>query len=504
MRLSAIFIAVSMVVIAGSVGVVGYLILGLSSAAAGGTAFVTLSLLAAFHAFTTRLSGQAQLAHQLAELSRGTTELAHQVGELGRRVVAAEAGVAQGLEQARAAADPLAAELDLLGTVVKDLAESVAAHEAALGASAPGPIEMRPASQPVTMPAAMTPVPPPVPVALAPRPAPAAQPLDDMLADLETAQPDEGATRALAVELRAAVEDNRLDLYLQPIVTLPQRKVRHYEATARIRLEDGVTLSPAEYRAAANAAGLTPAIDNLLLLRVVQVARRLAGKNRDVTVLCEINGTTLANAAAFAQAHDFLSANRPLAPSLVLTLAQAGLHRLGPIEQESLAQIASLGFRFALGETTDLRLDGRQLAAQGFRFIKVPAPTLLDRNTAAGADIHPTDLASLLGRYAIELIADAVDTEGTVVDLLDYDVAFGQGALFGAPRAVRVDVLQGTAQEPPPAAVAAAPLVAPQITMREADPSRRRDADPAVAPRPAGERNPHGLVKLARNMMRRA
>ena len=34
-----------------------------------------------------------------------------------------------------------------------------------------------------------------------------------------------------------AIEANRIDLYLQPIVTLPQRKVRYYEAMSRLRTE---------------------------------------------------------------------------------------------------------------------------------------------------------------------------------------------------------------------------------------------------------------------------
>lgn len=484
MRLSAVFIAVCMVVIAGSLGAVAYLTLGLSPAAAGGTAFGVLSLLAAFHAFTTRLSGQAQLAHQLAELSRGTTELAHQVGELGRRVVAAEAALTQGLEQARAAADPLAAELDLLGTLVTDLAESVAVHDALLGARAPA--------------APAAPIVPAAPVAApAPAPAPEAGGRDEMLATQEPAPPEADAT--LLREFAAAVADNRIELYLQPIVTLPQRKVRHYQATARLRLEDGVLLAQAEYRAAAEAIGLLALIDHQLLLRAAQVARRLAGKSRDVAVLCEITAATLADATAFAQVHEFLSANRPLTPSLVLGLPQATLRTIGPIELEGLAQIASLGFHFVLTDIADLRLDGRQLAAQGFRFVKTPAAVLLNR-TAAAADIHPSDLSNLLGRFGIELIVDAVDTEGTVVDLLDYDVGFAQGLLFGPPRAVRVDLFEGAAV---PAARAPAGA-APSIAIREADPNRRRDADPAAPTRPAGERNPHGLVSLARNMMRRA
>ena len=36
-----------------------------------------------------------------------------------------------------------------------------------------------------------------------------------------------------------ALEDNRIDLYLQPIVSLPARKVVHYEAYSRVGDDQG-------------------------------------------------------------------------------------------------------------------------------------------------------------------------------------------------------------------------------------------------------------------------
>ncbi|MBM3506597.1 MAG: EAL domain-containing protein [Alphaproteobacteria bacterium] len=44
--------------------------------------------------------------------------------------------------------------------------------------------------------------------------------------------------------VRSAIEGNRVDLYLQPIVTLPQRKVRFYEAFGRIRTERALSSCP--------------------------------------------------------------------------------------------------------------------------------------------------------------------------------------------------------------------------------------------------------------------
>ena len=86
--------------------------------------------------------------------------------------------------------------------------------------------------------------------------------------------------------VRQSIEQNKVDLYLQPMVTLPQRKVKFYEALTRLRNDDGEIIFPADYIRVAEPAGIMPMIDNLLLFRSVQVvdhrhnARRLG--NPDV------------------------------------------------------------------------------------------------------------------------------------------------------------------------------------------------------------------------------
>jgi cyclic-di-GMP phosphodiesterase TipF (flagellum assembly factor) len=80
---------------------------------------------------------------------------------------------------------------------------------------------------------------------------------------------------------------------------------------------------------------------------------------------------------------------------------------------------------------------------RGFRFVKVPAALLFNRLGAVTADIRPADFSEQLGRFGIDLIADRIENENTVIDLLDYDVRFGQGVLFSPPRPLRAGALEG-------------------------------------------------------------
>jgi len=113
---------------------------------------------------------------------------------------------------------------------------------------------------------------------------------------------------------------------------------------------------------------------------------------------------------------------------------------MGAIELDGLATLRELGFRFCMDQVSDLRIEPRDLADRGVRFVKVPAPVLLSRTESS--DIHAADLSDLLNRHGVSLIADHIESENQVVELLDFDLRFGQGFLFSPPRPVRAEALQ--------------------------------------------------------------
>jgi cyclic-di-GMP phosphodiesterase, flagellum assembly factor TipF len=184
-----------------------------------------------------------------------------------------------------------------------------------------------------------------------------------------------------------------------------------------------------------------PKIDNLLVFRCVQILRRLLMKNREVGLFCNLSAATLSDPDIFPQFADFIEANRALAPSLIFEFKQDAYRAMGPLEFESLGALASRGFRFSMDHVTDLRLEPRELSERGFRFLKVPGTTLLKSGAVGTGDIHAEDLSDLLARHHIDLIAERIESESAVVDLLDYDVRFGQGFLFSQPRPVRAEAM---------------------------------------------------------------
>lgn len=419
-----------MVLIAGSLGAALFLGAGLDARTAAIIGLAALVAMALYNTINNRLRDRTDLGDQIADLSRGTADLARKVAELDRRMTATDARVESTVSRTRGADDPIAVEIGELGGLVRQIAETVAAHEAALQNRAP--VAPRPA------PVEFTPA--PAPVVAAPPPA-----MDAPLALTESDAVNrfQGLSRENIGELISRAADaNRIDLYLQPIVTLPQRKVRYYEALSRLRTDESEIIPAGEFIDYAEATGLMPKIDNLLLFRCVQVTRRLQLKSRDVGVFCNISASTLTDAVHFKQLLDFMDANRALSNALMFEFTQEAYRSFGPMENEGLSALAERGFRFSMDHVTDLRMEPKELADRWFRFLKVPAKLLLNKAATAQSDIHPEDLADLLARHGIDLIAERIESENMVVDLLEYDVRFGQGFLFSAPRPVRAEALQ--------------------------------------------------------------
>jgi cyclic-di-GMP phosphodiesterase TipF (flagellum assembly factor) len=239
--------------------------------------------------------------------------------------------------------------------------------------------------------------------------------------------------------IRAALEENRVDLYLQPIVSLPQRKLRFYEALSRLRAEDGAVIMPAQYMKVAAPAGLMSVVDNLLLFRCVQIVRRMTARNKDIGVFCNISGDTLADAEFFPQFLEYMHHNRDLAPHIVFEFSQHAVLKAGSQGDSNLMYLSNLGFALSMDHVETLALDFAKLKGLGFRHIKVRADMLTRGMQSANAAVAAEDFKKLLERHGLNLIAERVEDEKTVVQLLDFNVDFAQGYLFGEPRAVRED-----------------------------------------------------------------
>jgi cyclic-di-GMP phosphodiesterase, flagellum assembly factor TipF len=409
-RLTELFVAVGMLLIAGALGTASVLALGLPRTEGAVVALAAFTVLVLYYLAATRARERREAARQIVDLSRGIADLSRQVGQQEQRLAALAGGSEAAIQNLSALHQPLAAEVAELRTVVGQLTGAIGGAEEIL-ASAPASV----------------------------RPAPAAAGPDGARATGVSASDrpvSSEANAALVAHIRQAIQSGSVDTYVQPIVTLPQRKVACYEATPRLRGASSTQAAPSDFPETAEGAGLAGELDLLMAFRCVRVARRINSGHENIAIFCNLARPTLSERETFARIADFMEANRALAPLLVFEFALASWRALRAREQEALSTLASFGFRFCLDRVTDLRLDPLELAERSCAYVKAPAALLLDQRGAG----RPADLASELARVGVKMIAEKVEAEATVMDLLDLDVRYAQGGLFSPPRPVRSEV----------------------------------------------------------------
>lgn len=255
-------------------------------------------------------------------------------------------------------------------------------------------------------------------------------------------------------DVRDALHFGRVDLHLQPIVSLPNRRVAFYEGLTRLRRPDGSLILPADFLDAGRRANLMGIIDNLTLFRCVQIVRKLAERDRRAGVFVNLSSSALEDAGLFPIVLEFMTENRDLSGAVIFELRADRFEARSPVMRANMEKLAALGFRFSLDHADNLALDLPRLQSAGVRFIKMNSMNLMDQlrdphgprpTSNINRRIDGNEVSAVLSRYAVTLIAEKIEDEASVLEILEYEIPYGQGHVFGTPRPIKGSLMEETA-----------------------------------------------------------
>lgn len=232
-----------------------------------------------------------------------------------------------------------------------------------------------------------------------------------------------------------AIKADRMEVFLQPIVSLPQRKLRFYEMFTRVRAPNGDFITPDRYLKLAEEDGALLGIDNLQLLRCIQLLRDTEKRNSTLRFFCNISSHTLRDTGFMTELVQFLGQNSQLAPKLIFELAQEDLATMSADLVPVLDGLGRLGCRFSMDRIYSLEFPMTALTARKIKTVKIDSDILLAEYQKPGGDMQLRELKNQLDRNAIDMIVSKIESEAQLRELLDLNIDFGQGYLFGEPRA---------------------------------------------------------------------
>jgi cyclic-di-GMP phosphodiesterase, flagellum assembly factor TipF len=105
--------------------------------------------------------------------------------------------------------------------------------------------------------------------------------------------------------------------------------------------------------------------------------------------------------------------------------------------------MSDIGLHFAIADLVDLDMDFDLLAARGFKFAKLDSAVFLNGLPHSSSVIPAVDLTRHLSAVGLQIIVSGIDAEDQMARVTACGVGLGQGSMFGEPKPVRREILEG-------------------------------------------------------------
>jgi len=249
-----------------------------------------------------------------------------------------------------------------------------------------------------------------------------------------------GHTRIAAIA--DAIAGQKLDVYLEPILGLADRKARHYQVSLRLRSGPAASIGPEQYMEVVRSSGMLPLVDACRAARAAMVARHLDERASAGCLFVSVSAESLSSERFLSEFAEICRQSPRLRERLVFSIAQNELRGLSTAQWTTVKQLAGSGFRFAIEDATGLDLDLPDLRSAGFAYMRVAARALVDGLSSLDGPVPAADLTRRAAGTGLTLIAVGLESEEQLDGVLGSGVPLGQGSLFGPPRPVKAEALR--------------------------------------------------------------
>lgn len=237
----------------------------------------------------------------------------------------------------------------------------------------------------------------------------------------------------IAELINHAIENERIEIFAQPIVKLPSRRLQYLELFARIRARSGIYLTAENYRPMAEKETKIENVDHLLLLHVLETVRNDARRGIDIGYFINISSRCLKDKNYMTDLLEFVRMRRELAPHLVFELQYADIQNLSPACFKMIDGLSHIGCKFSVDNISDSNFNADDLAEKGFSFLKFNAGKLMEMCSSSRGEMEVARMKSALDKSRLTLIVEKLETEHDLKELLDFEIDLGEGYLFGRP-----------------------------------------------------------------------
>jgi diguanylate cyclase (GGDEF)-like protein len=235
--------------------------------------------------------------------------------------------------------------------------------------------------------------------------------------------------KSIAESVVSALDENRMRLVLQPMVSTKTGKAEIYEALLRMERPDGSLVSAGEFVPIAEQLGLSRLIDRRTLELTVELLKR----HRELVLSVNVSGLTCSDREWLATLGR-LTVGRPdvLGRMIVEITETVALHELDQ-SVNFVDTLKELGCRVAIDDFGAGYTSFKNLKLLNVDIVKIDGAFVKNLADDTSDQIFVKTMIELANAFGMETVAEWVADERSAQYLIDAGITYMQGYYYGMP-----------------------------------------------------------------------
>ncbi len=241
---------------------------------------------------------------------------------------------------------------------------------------------------------------------------------------------EEARRRDFEQDLSDAIASNQLELWYQPLFSLPERRLKGFEALIRWRHPERGLVSPAEFIPIAEACGLISAIGAWV---IDEACRQAARWPADLYMSINVSAVQLRSALLASQIDQALRKHALPAQRIELEITETAIVENNEHLAVVLAGLRAIGVRIAMDDFGTGYSSLAHLREFKVDRIKIDRSFIAASSNDAGSAAIVRAVVSMARELSIDTTAEGIEEEGQLASLQALGCGTAQGFLLGRP-----------------------------------------------------------------------
>ena len=233
--------------------------------------------------------------------------------------------------------------------------------------------------------------------------------------------------------IQKAIEEDRFELWFQPILDLKDNAIHHYEALARMREPDGKTILPELFISIAERFGFISAIDYTIIEKTMRFQSKPNQTGRTLSFSINLSGRELGDAKLLEFLKSKLTETGANPEQLIFEITEtAAIHDID-MAIKFVETLKSIGCGFSLDDFGVGFTSFQYLKELSVDYIKIDGSFIRKLHASKFDCLFVKAIVDVAKGMEIKTIAEFVENEETIPILKEYGVDYAQGYFIGRP-----------------------------------------------------------------------